>query len=211
MRPLIKKHTLFIIAFIVGITGVFAYMRGGMSTSLHNSLAGLIFPQRKVGGSQAKLYPPEPPNYTRASENIGSRIYVHPAYNFSFEFPEDLSVSTFKEGGGEIIVAQGEVVRPGAESPEHFAFQIFIMPWDEGGDIITPQRIHQDLPDLPVENPQEALVYKTKRALLFFSEDPAFGRTREIWILHNEFLYQIITADEYDPWLAEIMKTWKFL
>jgi len=147
-----------------------------------------------------------PPNYTMPGNEEGMNIYHHDVYGFSFSFPKNLTVATFKESGGEIVLVQ--------EEKTDKSFQIFILPFDETMTVMTPERIAQDLPDLPVEYPQEAIIGVSEssgaRALIFFSTDPTLGRTREVWIIKNRLLYQITTAESYDKWLAEIMKTWRF-
>ena len=37
------------------------------------------------------------------------------------------------------------------------------------------------------------------------------GHTREVWFIHNGFLYEVTTYKEIDEWLGSIMQTWKFI
>jgi hypothetical protein len=34
--------------------------------------------------------------------------------------------------------------------------------------------------------------------------------SREIWFIHDGFLYEVTTYKELDSWLATIMQTWQF-
>jgi hypothetical protein len=40
---------------------------------------------------------------------------------------------------------------------------------------------------------------------------PDIGDTREVWFIRGGFLYEVATYKELEPWLTEIMSTWKFL
>jgi hypothetical protein len=46
--------------------------------------------------------------------------------------------------------------------------------------------------------------------IAFFGFDARVGQTREIWFIHNHFLYEVTTYKELDSWLNEIMSTWRF-
>jgi hypothetical protein len=48
-------------------------------------------------------------------------------------------------------------------------------------------------------------------AITFFGFDAGVGQTREIWFIHNHFLFEVTTYKELDSDLSEIMKTWRFI
>lgn len=135
--------------------------------------------------------------------------YVDPSHPFSFEFPATLAPTThMDETGGAMLVFESIANVGSTES-----FQIFITPFDEELPVITPERIYKDIPTMVITDPQEVILGDdpTKRALIFFSDDPLLGKTREVWIVHNMMLYQITARAETDALLADIMKTWEFL
>jgi len=89
------------------------------------------------------------------------------------------------------------------------SFQIFISPFDEPGPL-TKERVKQDLPDLIINNPEQRVLKNGAVALVFFSEESSIGETREIWFVHNGYLYQISTYKELDSLVAKIISTWRF-
>jgi hypothetical protein len=40
--------------------------------------------------------------------------------------------------------------------------------------------------------------------------DAGVGQTREIWFIHNHFLFEVMTYKELDSWLNQILATWRF-
>ena len=131
--------------------------------------------------------------------------YVHPSPAFSLEYSRGLKASAFNEGdGGQTIVFQGE---------EKTGFQIFISPYEGGG--ITESRILQDLPEAIIEEPTRVILNpeaeNPTEALIFWSNDPAIGKTREVWFAEGDYIYEITTYAHLDAWLAGLMATWQFL
>ena len=49
------------------------------------------------------------------------------------------------------------------------------------------------------------------QATAFYGQNLQMGDTREVWFIRGGFLYEVATYKELEPWLAEIMSTWKFL
>jgi hypothetical protein len=37
------------------------------------------------------------------------------------------------------------------------------------------------------------------------------GYTREVWLINNGFLYEVVTYKDLDAWLGTIMQTWEFI
>lgn len=37
------------------------------------------------------------------------------------------------------------------------------------------------------------------------------GDTRELWFIHNGYLYEVATYKTLDAWLAGIMQMWQFV
>lgn len=138
--------------------------------------------------------------------NDSLNIYFHKKYNFTFNYPSKFKTSNFIEGDGEQIQFQ---------SDNGDWFQIYVTPWDEG-DIITPERIKKDLPNIVIKEPQQVILGPKQkegigpRALIFFSKDVSIGDTREIWFVHNGSLYQISTYKSFDIEIGKILSTLVF-
>ena len=114
-----------------------------------------------------------------------------------------MTVTALDEDTGETILVQKF---GGSDS-----FQIFVLPWDESEyAVITKERIRQDVPDMVIEEPEEAILADGTHALLFWSEERGVGKTREVWVIHKNFLYQISALAQFDSLLAQVMGTWKF-
>ena len=45
----------------------------------------------------------------------------------------------------------------------------------------------------------------------FFGYNDAMGDTREVWLIHGGFLYEVTTYKSLDDWLTLILQTWKFI
>ncbi len=122
-------------------------------------------------------------------------------FGFSFEYPSELGqVSDRDEGGGAHTVvfesASGEK-----------GFQIYVQPYQ--GTTISQSKFREDNPSGVMNEPLEVLIGGV-RATIFYGNVEGFGETREVWFIHNGYLYEIVTYKELDTWLAEILKTWKF-
>ena len=132
------------------------------------------------------------------------KFYSDSKLGISFNYPDGLNVSGFAEGdSGYTILAQKAGVREG--------FQIFVSDFDEPGPL-TAERIKQDLPDMKIESPALALIGADKKisALIFFSESESLGRTREVWFLRGEKLYQLMTYADMDSFVGPVLETLTF-
>ena len=148
------------------------------------------------------LYSGEPERLrTGVSHTVSSTHaqYKNTTLGLSLEYPSELSVHEYpEEGGGYTIVFQ----QPGEEK----GFQIFATPY--GDESISLSRITEDVPSGVVREPTEVVVGKNNtRALIFWSEAPVIGESREVWFVHNGYLYEITTYAELDSWLATILAT----
>jgi hypothetical protein len=47
-------------------------------------------------------------------------------------------------------------------------------------------------------------------ATTFFGFDARLGKTSEVWFIKDHFLYEISTYKELEPWLNQILATWRF-
>ena len=121
---------------------------------------------------------------------------------YYFKYPNDFTVIEFSEAENTDTI----LVRK-KDSKE--SFQIFINPFDEPGPL-TKERVLEDLPDLIIKNPEQRVLKNGAVALIFFSEEPSIGTTREIWFIYNNYLYQVSTYKELDSLVASILSTWRF-
>ena len=132
--------------------------------------------------------------------------FSDPRYGFSLDHPASWRHSNVQddEYGGEVFLFEG----PGAGE----GFQIFLSPFDEPLDVLTPERIREDVPAIAIENPQVVVVGQGGqfRALIFFSNDESLGRTREVWFIHEGYLYQLTVPAGRDAEIARVMGTWEF-
>jgi hypothetical protein len=46
--------------------------------------------------------------------------------------------------------------------------------------------------------------------LAFHGFDAAMGQTYEVWFIRGGFRYEISTYKELEPWLNQILATWRF-
>lgn len=172
----------------------------------------LWFRGTKTGFSFTQIFhrsSSERDNHTSGeSEHAGSSadflLYAHPSGRFVFHYPPAFRASTFPYGKiGDVVLLQ--------QSSSTGAMQIFVMPFDEPGPL-TSERIHRDLPDKVVENPQEILigVAHDTRALLFSSTGKDVGATREVWFVVDGYLYQAVTAPVLESTLGKILATIEF-
>lgn len=137
-----------------------------------------------------------------------TRTYTNTKYGFSFKIPKNMLVSNFQEGRrGEVILIQSRG-QGGTDSAPWV--QVFVLPFDETG-LVDPERIHQDLSELKIQDPQYALIGKNQfKALIFWSQESSFGKTREVWFARNGYLFQITTSKAYERVLGEMLETISF-
>ena len=157
-----------------------------------------------VGGAYIFLSPKksfEAPNAGEPSQSIPENWpeYINKVRNFSLRYPPELIVQEYDEGEGTYTVV--------FEDMDSKGFQIFFTPYPS--DTIAKSRILKDVPSGQFTEPVEIVVAGGINALAFLSEG-LLGQMREIWFLHNGYLYEITTYAHLDSWLAQILSTWRF-
>ena len=151
---------------------------------------------------QAPISPSTLANNDPQAAQDNSAAYTDPDRRFSFTKPAGFIARSISDNDGETILIQ-KADNAGS------SFQIFISSFDEPGPI-TPARIHKDVPDMIINNAQQAVVGKNKlTALIFKSIEPSIGETREMWLISDRYLYQITAPIALDSVAAEMMKTWE--
>lgn len=126
--------------------------------------------------------------------------YKNSFQNFTLQYPESLTVKDFDEGEGTHTITFESAI-------EGEGFQIFLTPYF--GDVITSSRMLKDIPNGSFTEPVEIIFGDNIRGIVFFSRGE-IGDMREVWFIHNGYLFEVTTYQEHDTWLAEIMNTWRF-
>jgi hypothetical protein len=208
----INTTVISVLAFICVIVGAAVWYQGGafesadkqqvsdnnMSTSTKNNTAAVaagLDNNRSVSSSAQK-------KFTTTEKTSGPNRFVSKPYGFSFQYPQDFSVSAFDDRGGHVVLVRS------ADSKT--VMQIFITNWDEPTDAVTPERIKQDLPNLTIRNARNMSMSGDSRALTFVGESDKFGRTREVWFARRGNLYQIIAPVQTQEFVGSLLETWKF-
>ena len=119
---------------------------------------------------------------TSSSAVSGNRYTITP-YGTSFTKPAGWTAKQVKNGTRTVVT-----VMPKA-SQGTGGVQIAITPVGESMPVITPARIHQDLPNLDIENPKHVMV-DGQDILIFTSHNASYGGS-EAWFVHSGALYQI--------------------
>jgi hypothetical protein len=86
-------------------------------------------------------------------------------------------------------------------------FEVYVTPYS--GTQITEQEFKLDEPS-GVENQPTHVTIDSVPATMFYGSNSVMGDTREIWFIHDGFLYEVTTYKQLDSWLAPIMQTWHF-
>ena len=193
------KQVIYIVVGILAIVGGSFFIFNRQS-DLEDSVPGYQFDYTTISSDTLIL-------------GEGYKRFTHPLYGFSVEYPEELDITTFDEGeGGETIIFQSREDES-VELEEKVGFQIFVSPFEEDS-VLTLERIREDLPFAIIEEPVEVIIGKKTgidiQALVFWSEDPAIGRTREVWFVHDNYLYEVTSFAHLDTLLAGILSTWNF-
>ena len=179
----------------LAILGVAVALIGRLSRPDLNTAATIGITTTAHVQGLADLPKGEPRNITR-----GYNEYLNTDYKFSVFYPQDFQFDQRDEGNGAKSIAFED-----AEGKK--GFQIFVVPYSE---TITTERFKQDEPSGVLQEPVNTLVDGVQ-ATAFYGQVPDLGDTREIWFIRGGFLYEVATYKELEPWLAEIMSTWKFL
>lgn len=134
-----------------------------------------------------------------------TRSYSNSAYKFSLNMPETFTARELPpdDSGATTILLQN--------ADDIDGVQIRVSPFSEDLHTLTADRIHQDVPDMKIIEPQPVDVGDNYTGLAFKSDNDAFGgASREVWFVFRSNLYQISTYDRLDPLLKKIFATWKF-
>ncbi|OGF82113.1 hypothetical protein A2924_03000 [Candidatus Giovannonibacteria bacterium RIFCSPLOWO2_01_FULL_44_16] len=137
------------------------------------------------------------------SPDLRFNLYNSEELGFSFQYPPNFVISSFEEGEATIILATA--------TSTDASFQIYITAFDEPGDMITAERVQQDIPDIIINDPQEITIGGLAKGISFISESPEGSTSNsEIWFAHTGWLYQITAPLSDDTLLQRVLNMWKF-
>lgn len=133
-----------------------------------------------------------------------SNLFKSEKYGFSLEYPKELAIKEYEEGGGSHTIIFQKI-------GELFGFQIFVTPYSK--DEITEAQLTKDIRSGEIRRPTEILIGKDGdiRALIFETDSSIIGETREVWFINNGYLYEVTTYLEHDQWLSDILSTFEFI
>ncbi len=186
-----NKKSLYIIGFaIVVIAGVF-FLKKTPTADLSFS------PKTEVATT------------TPAQTDVNDGRYINPNYAFSFIPPKGFTVSSFGDTDQSgtpvttVLIQEESLYKKGA--------QILISAWDERESALTPERIHHDIPSMHMEDVSTRNIVNIGTVVEFTSDNPDFaGKSREIWFVAHDDLYQMSTYAENEALVDGILSTWDF-
>ena len=130
----------------------------------------------------------------------GYYVYRSLLLHFELTYPDTLTKRVFSNANTSTFTFE--------EDEGDKGFQIFVVPYK--GDTVSEERFKMDVPSGVYLEPKD-IVIDGARGVAFYSKGPILGDTREVWFIHEGFLYEVTTAKVLDSWLAEIMSTWHFI
>ena len=207
-----NKHTLVVIALsLVGLTGIAAAVVDGRSTSSQVAAGIMAIDPSSLteGGAPAAIDAADIPVQQAISELISPTPqvtqdmlgYSRKDYYFTLLFPANLDSTEYKEKGGALTVS--------FQDPDtNEGFQVYVTPYSKKQ--IDAAQFKLDEPSGVVKDQQDVLI-DGARGTKFYGYNAALGDTREVWFIHNGFLYEVTTFKELDEWLNGIMQAWKFI
>ncbi|MDO8567000.1 MAG: hypothetical protein Q7R58_02510 [bacterium] len=186
------------------VIGYIVYIGPHTSVILQPASDALAFPELVFTPNTTAITAPE--NSIGQSYVVGrtppagTKEYQSTAYHFSLFYPSELSVVERAEGGGATTITFQNVEK--AEG-----FQIFVVPYSEPQ--VSARRFRQDVPS-GVRESLTPIAVDGATGAAFYSTNTSLGATREVWLVHGGFLYEITTLKPLDAWLSAIIQTWKF-
>jgi type II secretory pathway pseudopilin PulG len=127
--------------------------------------------------------------------------YRNTHYDFALSYPKDLVMKEYDEGSGVRTIT--------FENPDNgFGFQIFIKPYTERQ--VNSEVFTIDESSGVMKDPKPIIVGGVK-GTEFYGHNDQMDDTREIWFIHEGYLFEVYTYKPLDSWLMVIMKTWRFL
>ena len=135
-----------------------------------------------------------------------TKSYSNDQYKFSLDMPDTFAARQLPadDSGATTILMESTDRADGV--------QVIVSPFSEDLHALTEARIHQDVPDMTISEPQPVEIGANYTGLAFKSDNDAFnGASREVWFVFRGNLYQISTYDRLDTLLKHIFATRKFI
>lgn len=139
------------------------------------------------------------PDEASIIESGNEKIYRAEFLGFTFRVPKNFTIGEFSEAGGRVVLI----------STDSASVQIFMVDYDEPAETLTFDKIKAEVPTLTVKEPEKLPMTGGKSALAFIGEDTTFGVTREVWLVHRGYLFQITAPLSEQDILAELLNTWE--
>ena len=131
----------------------------------------------------------------------GYKEYRSDDHHFSVYYPGDIPPQESHDPGFALTVE----FQKGDGDP---GFQIYVAPI--AGSTITKERFLMDEPSGVRKDEKEASVDGAP-GIAFHGFDPRIGQTYEVWFIKDNLLYELVTYKQLEPWLNDILSTWRFL
>ena len=155
----------------------------------------------QLGDNQQTAGPRTPPAHCGEAAGASCVEYRNEKYHFSLFHSDKQTVKEYDEGGGASTITFENI--DGGRG-----FQIFIVPY--GGDKVSKERFQRDVTSGVMKNPQNVSVAGAF-GTMFESQDLSLGDTREIWFIHDGYLYEVTTLKVLDDVIEGVMQTWAFI
>jgi hypothetical protein len=195
------------IAVACGATAYFSYQphKQVSAPSVQTASVAQALPQ--IDHSKVALTKPySKPALTKPNSKVAlTKSYSNDQYKFSLHMPDNFAAWQLPadDSGATTILLQNEDKTDGV--------QIIVTPFSEDLHTLTADRIHQEIPDMKISEPQPVQIGDNYTGLAFKSDNEEFnGASREVWFVFRGNLYQISTYDRLDPLLKSIFGTWTF-
>ena len=131
--------------------------------------------------------------------------YAITRYHAQFSYPDGWNVSETVVRTQTIVTAEPA----GRTDVGTAGVQIAITPVGESVPAVTPERIHQDLPQLHIENPQQQTIGGVQ-ALVFDSDNASFDHSKEAWFVRQGALYQVSAPAGSAAAFAQVVQSFRF-
>jgi len=201
MKNILSIKRISIATSIAIILGVFIYMQ---RSKIVETIVFMKDPSPQEQGVSTVIDEQVP---LVSASSLGVKTYTHLSGAFSFEYPADLSVSSFGvayDESGEIILVQDNKGKGG--------LQIIVSVFDEDV-VLTEERIRRDIPDLVMLDVRVRTLgigEKKVQAVVFTSTNSSMGKSSEAWFVYGGRLYQVSTPRDAEYLLDKILTSWKF-
>jgi hypothetical protein len=127
----------------------------------------------------------------------GYREYKSGRFGLSLFYPENYKVSKIRSSAITYNILFEDEAGGGG-------FEIFIVYYLE--DRISQERFLMDIPS-GIRRDEEKIYLDGVEAVRFLSEDAELGVTREVWFIHRNYLFELVSVQVFDPWMDDIIKS----